>query len=754
MERRLRAEIHGPSAIRFTLTGVTRPAAPSAYRLVDGQGVELPVAQVVPNTASESLLVPAEPLDPRRVHYLEIPDLGLRALVRRDPMFRSLYSSKELGSVVTDDGTQTHFRIFAPRARALRLYLYDNRAAPPSGAHRTIEMERDSDGVWEATVDGDLHGTWYDFTVHGPPDPGNWFYETHPAHISDPYALVNDDALGKSRVWRDGPPPIPVVGGRPRMEDVVAYEVHVQDFTDLLPVHEDESGTLPAMTRSGLLNAHGQPIGFDYLVDLGVNVVHLMPVQEFLHYPDEEWQEAMAASEHAEFARAMAIDRENYQWGYRTTHAFAVESRFRSRDAEPGAERDQFRRLVEAFHERGIAVVIDVVPNHTGENMDQRHLLLHFNVLDLPYYYRTNEELEHIGPFGNEVKTEERPMVQRWIVDQLHHWMDHLGVDGFRVDLAGQIDKQTLRRVREELPADAILYGEPWIAPSDPDVRANPDWSWYKADAPITFFQDKARNAFKGSPFEVGDRGWAGGNGDARDATIRALANHYAEEPVSTAGISYLDIHDNWALADRYANNDSNNGLHGVDLAAMRIAGGLLFTSAGPVVINGGTEMLRSKGVAPREEFEVEVAGAPVLFKGRDDTYNLRVPNRFLWDRLEPGSGAMAIRDFWRGLLRLRMSPHGEVFRIAQVPDGHYRWITPHDPTLLGYLVGERVLVLANSGHHEGTMDFHLPDGHWRQVASVERIDLEGVDGPWAGLGGGHHWVQVPGGAFLVWVRD
>ncbi len=748
-EARLRAEIHGPSAIRFTLTRVERPSAAQAYRLTDSQGREIPIAAVLPNTASESLVVPQSALDPMRVHYLEIPGLGLRALVRRDPLFRNLYSPKPLGAMVSDDASTTTFRIFSPRAHAVRLYLYKDRDDAPDGAVRVVEMAKDADGVWEAVVAGNLHGTWYDFTVHGPADPGNWFYETHPVHVSDPYALVNDDALGKSRVWRDGPPPPPVTGGRPPMEDVVAYEVHVQDFTDLLPVGDAETGTLVAMARAALVNAHGQPIGFDYLVDLGVNVVHLMPVQEYLHYPDADWQAAFAEDR---FAQAMAIDRENYQWGYRTTHAFAVESRFRSRDAEPGAEREQFKALVGAFHERGIAVIIDVVPNHTGENMDGRHLLLNFNVLDLPYYYRTDEGLEHIGPFGNEVKSEERPMVQRWIVDQLRHWVEVLGVDGFRIDLAGQLDEQTLLRVVRELPPDLIIYGEAWIAPSDPDVRANPDWSWYKADAPITFFQDDARNAFKGSPFDVNERGWAGGDGSARDAAMRALANDYVEEPRSTNGISYLDIHDNWTLADRYALNDDHNGLESVDLAAVRIAAGLLLTSAGPVVIHGGTEMLRSKGLAPHEEFEVEAAGGPIRFKGRDDTYNLRAPNRFLWDHLARGSDQAAMRDYWRGLVALRMSEYGRVFRVAEVPDGHYRWISPGEGTLLGYVVGEQVLVLANSGTEAGVFRFDLPDGDWRQVGGRERVDLEGVEGEFARLGGGTHEVPVPGGAFLIWV--
>ncbi len=747
-ETRLRAEIHGPTAIRFTLTGAERPSRPSAYRLTDGRGAEIPIAQVLPNTASEALLVPGVTLDPMRVHYLEIPGPGLRALVRRDPLFRDLYSSKPLGAVVADDKSETTFRIFSPRAHAVQLYLYLGKDDAPDEVLRVVEMVRDEDGVWEATEGGDLFGTWYDFTVHGPADPGNWFYETNPVHISDPYALVNDDAWGKSRVWRDGPPPPPVAGGRPPMEDVVAYEVHVQDFTDLLPVGTAETGTLPAMARTGLVNSLGLPIGFDHLVDLGVNVVHLMPVQEYLHYPDAEWQAAFANDP---FAQAMGIDRENYQWGYRTTHAFAVESRYRSRDAEPGAEREQFKALVRAFHERGIAVIIDVVPNHTGENMDGRHLLLNFNVLDLPYYYRTDENLQHIGPFGNEIKSEERPMVQRWIIDQLRHWVDALGVDGFRIDLAGQVDEQTLRRIKRELPPDVIIYGEPWIAPSDPEVRANPDWSWYKADAPITFFQDDARNAFKGSPFDVNDRGWAGGDGSAREAAMRALANDYAEEPRTTSGISYLDIHDNWALADRYALHN-HNGLEGVDVAAVRIAAGLLLTSAGPVVIHGGTEMLRSKGLAPIEEFEVQAAGGPIKFKGRDDTYNLRAPNRFLWDSLVPGSDHAAMRDYWRGLLALRMSDYGRVFRVDEVPDGHYRWITPSEGTLLGYAVGGRVLVLANSGTEAGVFQFDLPDGDWRQVADRERVDLDGVDGPYTRLSGGPQEVRVPPGAFLVWV--
>ncbi|NNF38303.1 MAG: pullulanase [Gemmatimonadetes bacterium] len=749
----LEAEIHGPSAILLTLEDAPRPTV-SEVRLTDGRGNPLAVSALVPRTEAQSLLVPEVPVDPYRVHYVELPGLDLRALVRRDPLFRTLYSSKPLGAVVADDGSETTFRVFAPRARALRLHLYgpDGRTSPDP--QQVVALQRDEQGVWEVALTGDLHRVWYDFTVHGPDDPGNGFFETHPVHISDPYARVNDDGLGRSRVWRVDDPPPPVAGGRPAMEDVVAYEVHVQDFTDLLPVDEAEAGTFPAMTRSGLVNAAGEPVGFDHLVELGINVVHLMPVQEYLHYPDAEWRAAFADDD---FAREMAIDRENYNWGYRTTHAFAVESRYRPHDSEPGTERRAFKELVAAFHERGIAVVIDLVPNHTGENVDDRDLLLHFNALDRAYYYRTNDDLEHIGPFGNEVKTEDRPMVQRWLLDQMQHWVDDLGVDGFRIDLAGQIDRQTLAWVRAELDPSVIIYGEPWIPPSDPGVRHSPDWSWYKSDAPITFFQDETRNALQGSPFDIRQRGWAGGDGSARDGAVRALANAYYEESHSTRGISYLDIHDNWALADRYALGDDHDGRAGVDVAAVRRAAGLLLTSVGPVVLHGGTEILRSKGLAPRETFTRETATGTIYFNGREDTYNLRAPNRFLWDALAPGTDAASMRDWWQGLIALRSSEHGAVFRVDRVPEDHYRFFLPPDDRLLGYRVGDRVLVVANNGTEDSEIDVELDDGSWLKVADEGRIDLAGVPGADARLEGAEAdatSIPAPAGCFRIWIRE
>ncbi|MEM6338276.1 MAG: pullulanase, partial [Bacteroidota bacterium] len=289
---RLRAELRGPRAVWITLpdAGLHRPLDPAAYTLTTATGQPIPIATFLPSERTDGLLVPAEDLDIRRIHFLDIASLGLRVPVSFDGLFRTLYSPKPLGANVNQERTHTAFRVFAPRATALTLYLYASpEADTPTATHGLVQ---DADGVWECTLPADLHGTYYDFTVHGPDEPGNAFYERRPQHISDPYARVNVEAFGRSRVWYATTPATPLANGRPAMEDVVAYEVHVQDFTDLLPVDAAVRSTLPAMTVPGLTNAAGEPIGFDYLLDLGVNVVHLMPVQEFLHYPDATWREA------------------------------------------------------------------------------------------------------------------------------------------------------------------------------------------------------------------------------------------------------------------------------------------------------------------------------------------------------------------------------------------------------------------------------------------------------------------------------
>ncbi|NNF34407.1 MAG: pullulanase, partial [Saprospiraceae bacterium] len=663
----LKAEITSAGTIWIHTSGFERPLKASEYVLHDANGNEIAISEMLPNTSAEALLRPAESIDKRKVYYLSIPKHNLRVWCSYDGWFRHLYSEKELGANISSDGSHTMFRIFSPRADKVKLYLY--KGAEDKEPYSTIEMKADQNMVWEAKVEGNLKSVFYDFTVHGPTDMGNHFYETLPKHISDPYARVNMEAWGRSMVWEKTTPATPLKGGIPHMKDVIAYEVHVQDFTDRLPVDKSIKGTFDAMVKPGLKNSRGEKIGFDHLLDLGINTVHLMPVQEFMHHPDDVWKESFKDDP---YMIEQGIAEENYQWGYRTSHALAIENKFRNRSTSPGEERNQFRDLVQAFHDKGVAVIVDIVPNHTAEDMDG-NWFFHMNVLDKIYYFRTRD-LDHIGEYGNEVKTENRPMVQKWLIDQCLSLINEFGIDGFRIDLAGQIDQQTLIKLKDAIGHDKILYGEAWIGSNDPEFENNPDWDWYKADSPITFFQDDSRNAFKGPVFDLKsqekDRGWPGGNYGEREKVMRGLSCTFAEDVTTTSGINYLDIHDNWALADQFALSDWD-GNKGVDHDIYKIAALLLYTSVGPIVTHGGTEFMRSKGHAPLQEVVKTLKnGVTMYWHGKRDTYNHRTANQFVWENIGRTRDSANPNDykgmleFWKGLNRFRLSEIGEIFRI------------------------------------------------------------------------------------------
>ncbi|MBI5646426.1 MAG: pullulanase [Ignavibacteriae bacterium] len=737
MPRRLKAEILSPREIAVVLLEGkgNLPTDPGRYTLTTAHGAHIPIARAERRGETRVCLFPATPIDSSRVHFLEADDIPTRLLCSFDGWFRHLYSDKELGANYNSAADSTTFRIFSPRATAIRLYLYRERT--DSQPYATIALARDSRGVWEATIAGNLEGTWYDYTVHGPDDPGNEFFEQLPVHITDPYARVSDDSFGRARVWPKTRPAKPLPGGIPRMEDLIAYEVHIEDFTlGLTGLPIEERGTLPGFVHSGLKNSHGAPIGIDHLAKLGINAVHLLPMQEYLHYPDPEWQEAFARDS---FMVAQNVAASNYDWGYRTTHAFAIESRYRLRGTEPGSQNTQFRDLVQAFHDRGIAVIVDMVFNHTAERMDGREMAFNFRVLDRHYHYRTGNDLNFIGDYGTETKSEDRPMMQRWIIDQCAALIDEYGVDGFRIDLAGLTDEQTLRALRNRIGREKIVYGEPWIASSDPAFEANPDWDWYKEDAPITFFQDDCRNALCGPPDnpsdKTRDRGYAGGNGN-RAAAKQAIANSFLHEDSPNEGINYLDIHDNWALADRFALTDWNGEL-GVDEAAYRIAAAMLLTSLGPVVLHGGSEFMRSKGSAPLVSLVKHTRTGPIYLHGKRDTYNLRRANMFQWENLgrSRAVGAacdyQAMNDYWSGLIALRRSAAGSVLRRGNaVPRGYIRWYEPADPKQLGYIVGDSIMVLVNTGATRANFDVPLlPTGQWLLVADGDQAGTEPIGG-------------------------
>lgn len=761
---RVEAEIAAPRDIRLIFKSAHPDYlySPQNYVLTNAQGQRINIERVFYISPDVLQIVPAEDLNIRRLYYLEVKYLNIKMAVSYDGWFRHLYSDKELGANYLKNKDATYIRLFAPRADLIKLYLYKE---PAAKAKKIIDMKRDENGVWEARLPGNWEGWYYDFTAHGADEPGNRFYQTNPVQFSDPWGRVSVDTFGPCRIWPKMKPAAPLKNGRPKMEDIIAYEVHVQDFTRNLPLDDQLKGTFAAFSKSDLRNAHGEKIGFDHLVDLGVNVIHLMPVQEYLHFPDEEWREAFLNDP---YMIEQGINEENYQWGYRTSHAFAIESRYRVKGSRWGEQNKQFRDLVQAFHDKGIAVIVDLVFNHTAERMDGRQYYFNFSAIDIPYFYRTDEKLDFIGAYGSETKSEERPMMQRWIIEQCTDLIEQYGLDGFRIDLAGQTDEQTLKALREAVGPDIIIYGEPWIASADPDYENNPDWDWYKEDSPITFFQDDGRNAFKGPTSnpqnKLKDRGYAGGNGD-RENVKKALAAGFPEDKTPLAGINYLDIHDNWALADRFAATDWD-GRFGVDENRYKIAAALLFTSLGPVVIHGGSEMMRSKGLAPLQEIVKHIKSGALYFHGKRDTYNYANANAFIWNNKGKNTDDDPsikcnydnMYQFWKGLIALRKSKYGKVFRIAEKPEKDYfQWIEPENSKLLGYIVDKKVFVLINTDQKSGSFkNIVLADGNWRLAATIDSVDyVNGISGQDDSVlkGGKSYDFKLDGESLKIWVN-
>ncbi|MEO0474263.1 MAG: hypothetical protein AAF206_31940 [Bacteroidota bacterium] len=234
------------------------------------------------------------------------------------------------------------------------------------------------------------------------------------------------------------------------------------------------------------------------------------------------------------------------------------------------------------------------------------------------------------------------------------------------------------------------------------------------------------------------------------------------------SGISYLDIHDNWALADRFA-KDNWDGRYGVDEERFKIAATLLYTSLGPIVTHGGTEMMRSKGLGPLEEIVKEMTdGTKVYLHGKRDTYNMRKANLFLWENVGKTAKEQdcycdykGMHAFWRGLNHFRLSEAGAVFRRRDsVPEGYYRWVDTPNPYQLGYVVDEKVFVLINTGSEEHDWDnVVLPEGEWKLIGSLDGVDhVKGIKkGPkeYRKLQGGQSMTfRLSGPSLMMWLKE
>lgn len=481
-----------------------------------------------------------------------------------------LLATRDFGVTIRDG--RTRFKVWSPTTDTLRLALYESWNRYDRSEH---VMTREPDGCWVLDLPGDLTGKYYNYLVsrYGQDievtDP--WARSAGPngkrGFIVDP-ATVNPPGWDTHTV----PPMLP-------KGHLLIYEAHLRDLTMDPDSGIAHPGKYLALAERGTRTPQGLTSGVDYLKELGVTHLHLLPL--------------------ADFATVDELTQQEYNWGYDPVLYNVPEGSYAT-DAVDGRCRIlELKTAIKSLHEAGIRVVVDVVYNHTFHGAKSN-----FNYLVNNYFFRTDMEgrMTNGSGVGNELATE-RPMVRRFVVDSLKYWLTEYQVDGFRFDLLGLYDRETVRTLCEELTAlrpDILLYGEPWVGGVSGLPLNQQFLKGAQQGLPIAVFNDDFRNDLKGSNdgFEEGFITGQTGNerwlalGLAGSIELEPDFRGFALGPQET--VNYLSCHDNLCLADKIAKVEPGQPPE-KHLAMARLGLGMLLSAFGIPFVALGTEFMRTK---------------------------------------------------------------------------------------------------------------------------------------------------------------
>ena len=542
-----------------------------------------------------------------------------KTLFENVPFHRENYYTGPLGPDYTPGGTC--LRLWAPTAEAVTVTLYHK--GDGGAVLGTEPLVRGAHGVWSVWLPGEQHGHYYTFAVT---------VDGITRETGDPYAraagvngvrsmIVDLARTAPSRWERDVRPNIP-----PAQRAV--WEVSVRDFSQdaASGVRPAWRGKYMAFTQQGT-TLHGDgihPTCLNYLKRLGVKYVQLMPIFDF-----------------GSVDEAKPLLRQ-YNWGYDPTNFNVPEGSY-STDPTRGEVRiRECREMIAALHAAGIGVVMDVVYNHTYRTENP------FNSTVPYYFFRQNPDgsFSNGSGCGNEFASE-RPMARRYLIDSILYWAKDYHIDGFRFDLMGLYDAESINAVRAALDAlpggrDILLYGEPWQGGASQLHRYEANKAnLAMLNERVGIFCDDTRDAIKGGCFDAREPGYVEGKpGSFWDigAAVAAWCRSDRLPPHAPSQIvSYVSAHDNFTLWDkllcvRYEKPEFT-ARDTVALAQNRLAAGIYLTSFGLPFMQAGEEFARTK-------------------KGVSNSYRSSPTlNRLDWNRAEQYH---ALVDYYRGLLALR----------------------------------------------------------------------------------------------------
>ncbi|MDR0913602.1 MAG: type I pullulanase [Oscillospiraceae bacterium] len=545
-----------------------------------------------------------------------------------DTLDKTTYTKADLGATYSKKSTT--FKVWSPTAKLIKLRLYTTGSDAEKGAKIISEHNMgfdDTTGVWFVTLKGDYKNKYYTYMVYS---------DTEVKETVDIYAkavgvngnrgMVVDLATTNPEGWAEDKN---VLAQKPG--DAIIWEVQIKDFSysPTSGVSDKNRGKYLAFTESGTTidGIEGNPSTcVDYLKKLGVTHVQINPFYDFASI-DESGSDAQ------------------YNWGYDPKNYNTPDGSFSSNPYDGNVRINECKQMIQALHNAGIGVIMDVVYNHTYDNKNSW-----FNRTVPDYYYRIKSDGKWSdgSACGNDTASE-RAMFRKFMIDSVTFWAKEYHIDGFRFDLMGLHDVDTMNQIRAALDkfenGDKILmYGEAWRLDThpDPDTVLATQGNMSKLSNRIAAFNDGIRDAIKGSTFDLLGQGFIQGNNERyklQTGIPGQLSNKlggWAKDESQT--ITYNSCHDNNTLYDKLVmsvlGNDGDFKERNEQLTQMnKLAGAIILTSRGAPFMLAGEEFCRTK-----EGDSNSYASSPTV-------------NEINWENINTYSD---VYEYYRGLIKLR----------------------------------------------------------------------------------------------------
>ncbi|AIM15928.1 MULTISPECIES: type I pullulanase [Neobacillus] len=601
-------------------------------------------------------------------------DLQIGAIIRTEEFDKKFYyEGNDLGVIYST--IESGFKLWAPTATQVKLKLRN----PKTKYSEIIKMKREDVGVWSVVVRKNLEYYHYSYLVQVNQE---W------REVVDPYVKAvsaNGDMgvivdLNKTRREKPVLPPLenPV--------DAIIYETHIRDFTIHPNSGVGHKGLYLGVAERGTRSANGELTGLSYVKDLGVTHIEFLPFNDFA-----------------------GVDELNplskYNWGYNPIHFNAPEGSYSTDPSDPYARIHELKEMIHQIHEAGLRVIMDVVYNHVYIREESS-----FEKILPGYYFRHNEMgLPSNGTgVGNDIASERR-MVRKFIVDSVEFWLKEYHVDGFRFDLMGILDVETMNEVRkvcDRLGNDILIIGEGWNLNTPLPLQKKANIANQAKLPSIGQFNDQFRDSIKGSTFNLHDKGYAFGNKHYFEAAVEAImgsvgfhkrSKRIFNEPFQS--VNYIECHDNHTLWDKIEaclpNVDEE-----IRMKIHRLATGIVLLSQGIPFLHSGQEFLRTK------------EGDSNSYQSPDSI------NQLDWDRKSKYKENV---NYIKGLIQIRKAY--SCFRMRKTVDiqNRIRLLPLVEPLLGALYLGEQeemiLLINPTANHHF----ISIPKGEWLVLADSDQ---------------------------------